>query len=185
MALTLAVNSGSFFLGGSMDAVAGSYLDTFVLNTDYLLTTPRMSLMAGRKLAAAAGAVVLSGTAITMRRNVPLAASSGSVALSGDSVTLSKGVRLAATSGARTLLGANISVRSDRKIASASGAITLSGADINLVAGLSVAIIPGFFNFNFNDSEAILRVINTRYARADDAPRERSPLSGGARAAHS
>ena len=162
----MAAASGAFTLTGSVGDPYEAMLDSFLLDTDYLLGLSAMSLLYNRKFAVDSGSITLAGTDVALNKGSKtidaysgtltfagsdvvlkvgraLACASGSLALSGTAVTLKATRLLAVASGSLSLSGTAVGTYYGRKIQATTGAITLSGTAVNLYFNRKIQATTG------------------------------------------
>ena len=104
------------------------------------------SLLVGKKLTAASGAVALTGNAVTLTQGSAaktLVADTGAIAISGGAAALKVGRLLPTTAGSLTLSGQPAALLFKHVLPAVSGSFSLTGSPTTFAKGRTLAAEPG------------------------------------------
>ncbi len=114
--------------------------------TGTVLHTISFKALAAKSLVADVGSYTLTGTAATLRRNLPLVAGTASYALTGSAATLRRNLPLSAGAGVYALTGTAASPLHQWKLAGAAGSYALTGTAATLNRGQRFAADAGSYS---------------------------------------
>lgn len=139
---TLTADAGSVAISGTAAAVL--YNRKLIAAAGvYLLTGTAATLSKVFKLTAAAGTVTLSGTAATLRVSRKLSAAPASFVITGTAATLRKVFALTAAAGTVTISGTAASFRLTRKLTASAGSVAITGIAANVVRARKLVAASG------------------------------------------
>ncbi len=107
---------------------------------------------AAKVLVAEAGSYSITGTATTLRRNLPLVADAGSYAITGTTATLRRNLPLVASAGSYSIAGTNASLLHRWKLAAGVGSYIITGADASLNKGQRLIAGAGSYDLTGTDA---------------------------------